>query len=261
MLETWQSLLLILTNLTLLIPIVWTLWHGHFVDSTVFFLLFLASTLYHVCQGDADMCVSSLLETQMSDHVWVMAVIGWLILTCWVFNQDVRFSLFLCMLFLAIINVVLVVSTFAFAVFLGWFAVLFAGLRVLAFGEPLRKYDIALILITVLLLGGGFALHLVAGDVDDSKYWWAHSLWHVLAMFGLFLVVLIRDGAFIFSGWETIIWHPGAKSASSASSKSKNPRYKKKTSQNQYPRYPPTAATTYSYHQPYGQQENTHNVI
>lgn len=76
MLETWQSLLLILTNLVLWIPILWTLWHGHFVDATVFFLLFLASTLYHVCQGDKDMCVSSLWETQASDHVWVMAVAG-----------------------------------------------------------------------------------------------------------------------------------------------------------------------------------------
>ena len=247
MLETWQSLFLILTNLVLWLPILWTLWHSHFVDATIFFLLFLASTLYHVCQSDKSMCVSTLLETQVSDHVWVMATIGalplytyiyiyckffskktgWLILTFWVFNQDVRFSLFLCMLFLAIINVVLVVSTFAFAIFLGWFAVLFAALRVLAFGEPLRKYDIALILITVLLLGGGFALHLIAGGVDNPNYYWAHSLWHCLAMFGLFLVVLIRDGAFIFSGWETILWHPGAKS--------KHPKKKNSTkSQKQY---------------------------
>ena len=235
MLETWQSLLLILTNLVLLIPILWTLWHAHFVDATVFFLLFLASTLYHVCQGDKDMCVSSLWETQASDHVWVMAVIGWLILTFWVFNQDVRFSLFLCILFLAIINVVMVVSTFAFAVFLGWFAVLFAALRVLAFGEPLRKYDIALILIAVLLLGGGFALHLVAGGVDDPNYWWAHSLWHILAMFGLFLVVLIRDGAFIFSGWETILWHPGATKSSSATKKTTPPNSQSHYSHQQQP--------------------------
>ncbi len=259
MLESWQVVLLTLTNLVLWIPILWTLWHGHFVDATVFFLLFLASTLYHVCQGDEDMCVSSLWEEQASDHIWVMAVIGWLILTFWVFNQDVRFSLFLCMLFLAIINSVLVVSSFAFAVFLAWFAILFAILRVLAFGEPLRKYDIALIVITVLLIAGSFSLHLIAGGTDNSKYWWAHSLWHVIAMFGLFLVVLIRDGAFIFGGWETILWHPGAKSTSS-SSKSKKPRPKKKTSQNQYPHYPPTSS--YGYHHPYGHhQENTHNVI
>ncbi len=259
MLESWQVVLLTLTNLVLWIPILWTLWHAHFVDATVFFLLFMASTLYHVCQGDKDLCVSSLWEEQASDHVWVMAVIGWLILTFWVFNQDVRFSLFLSMLFLAIINVVLVVSTFAFAVFLGWFAVLFAALRVLAFGEPLRKYDIALILITVVLLGGGFALHLVAGGTGDSNYWWAHSLWHVLAMFGLFLVVLIRDGAFIFSGWETILWHPGAKNTSA---KTKKPRHKKKTSQNQYPHYPPTTSYSYHQHQPYAHhQENTHNII
>ncbi len=160
------------------------------------------------------------------------------------------------MLFLAVINIVLVVSTFAFAVFLGWFAVLFAALRVLAFGEPLRKYDIALILITVLLLGGGFALHLVAGGVDDSKYYWAHSLWHVLAMLGLFLVVLIRDGAFIFSGWETILWHPGA----AKSSTTKKPHRKKTTppnSQSQYPHYYHPAA---SHSHPYG-QGNAYNVV
>lgn len=221
MLESWQVALLTLTNLVLFIPILWTLWHAHFVDATVFFLLFLASTLYHVCQGDKDMCVSSLWEEQASDHIWVMAVIGWLILTFWVFNQDIRFSLFLSMLFLAIINVVLVTTTFAFAVFLGWFAVLFAALRVLAFGEPLRKYDIALIIICILLLGGGFSLHLVAGGTDNSNYWWAHSLWHCLAMFGLFLVVLIRDGAFMFSGWETILWHPRAAAAKSTHPKKK----------------------------------------
>lgn len=233
MLESWQVALLTLTNLVLWIPILWTLWHAHFVDATVFFLLFLASTLYHVCQGDKDLCVSSLWEEQASDHIWVMSVIAWLILTFWVFNQDVRFSLFLCILFLAIINMVLVVSSFVFAVFLAWFAILFAALRVVAFGEPVRKYDVALILVTLVLIGGSFTLHLIAGDTDNPKYWWAHSLWHVLAMFGLFLVVLIRDGAFIFSGWETVLWHPGA----STSASTKNPHRKKTTPPNSQSHY------------------------
>ena len=263
MLETWQVVLLTLTNLVLWIPILWTLWHGQFVDATVFFLLFSASTLYHVCQGDKDLCVSSLWEEQASDHIWVMSVIAWLILTFWVFNQDVRFSLFLCILFLAIINVVLVVSSFAFAVFLAWFAILFAALRIFAFGEPLRKYDIALILITALMLGGGFALHLIAGGTDNSKYYWAHSLWHVLAMFGLFLVVLIRDGAFIFSGWETILWHPTAAKSSTTSKKSsrRGGRSKKTTppnSQSQYHSryYPPASPHPYGHH-----QENRYNIV
>ncbi len=251
MLESWQVALLTLTNLVLWIPILWTLWHGHFVDATVFFLLFLASTLYHVCQGDKDLCVSSLWEEQASDHVWVYLIIGWLILTFWVFDQDVRFSLFLCIVFLAVINVVLVISSFAFAVFLAWFAILFAILRVVAFGEPLRKYDIALIIITVVLVAGSFSLHLIAGGADNPKYYWAHSLWHVLAMFALFLVVLIRDGAFIFSGWETILWHPGATTT-------KKPHRKKTTppnSQSQYHYYPPASHDHRRY------QENTYNVV
>ena len=209
MLESWQTVLLVLSNLILLLPVFYDLYWGRWTESTILFLLFLASVLYHACQGDQSLCISTLWEAQSSDHIWVMAVIGWLILTFWAYDPEIRFALFLAILFLAVINIVIVTTTFAFAVFLGWFAILFGILRVVAFGEPIRKHDIFLIVVAVLLLGSGFALHLVAGGTDDSKYWWAHSTWHVLAMLGIFVTILVRDGMFISWGIDSsVLWHP-----------------------------------------------------
>lgn len=213
MLEAWQVVLLVLSNLILWVPIAWTLWHGQFVDATVLFLLFLASTLYHVCQsGNKNLCVSTLWEQQALDHVFVYLTIAWLGLTFWAITPDVRFGLFLTILFLAVLVLVETTRTFTFAVFLGWFFVLFGALRFVGIGEPIRRYDVALIVVAGLLLGGGFALHLVSGDPDSSRYWWMHSSWHVLAMSGILVVILLRDGVFVNWGLDaSVLWHPRGK--------------------------------------------------
>lgn len=210
MLQDWQVALLVLTNLILWIAIVYDVWKAHFTEATVIFLLFLASTLYHMCQGGW-WCASSLWEGQATDHVFVYATIAWIFLTFWVLTPDIRFSLFLVIIFLTILFISEATDSFVFLAFFIWFFVLFALFRVVGVGEPIRRYDIALIVVAGLLVGAGFALHLVGDSADSSQYWWAHSLWHVFAMLGIFVVILIRDGAYIFKAWgidDSILWHP-----------------------------------------------------
>lgn len=229
MLQDWQVAFLVLTNLILWIAIVYDVWKAHFTEATVIFLLFLASTLYHMCQGGW-WCASSLWEGQATDHVFVYATIAWIFLTFWVLTPDIRFSLFLVIIFLTILFISEATDSFVFLAFFIWFFVLFALFRVVGVGEPIRRYDIALIVVAGLLVGGGFALHLVGDSADSSQYWWAHSLWHVFAMLGIFVVILIRDGAYVFKSWgidDSILWHPrnggGTKKKHKTSTKSPTP--------------------------------------
>lgn len=207
--ENWQVALLVFSNLILWIPIIYTVWRGYFIDATILFLLFLASCLYHAC-GGGWWCASSLWEEKALDHVFVYLTAFWIAMGFWRISIQVHYALFLVVVFLTVLFLEEATTTFLFLIFLAWFLILFGIFRLVGAGEPLGHYDVLLILIAVLLLGGGFALHIIAGDVDSQNYWWQHSLWHILSMTGLFVVILIRDEVHIFRKWgitTKILWY------------------------------------------------------
>lgn len=188
---TDDGLFLVLSNFAILPAVIYTVYKHLFIDAAILVIMFIASSVYHLCQSDF-FCAVSFNALQIVDHFFVYQTLIWVLfyivniplvhrLTLLLFFQMglLPFTLqyvnswWLTGITLLLIGVVCVVSL----TFFYW-------------DKPvLSKFDFC---IAVILIGTGFYLHVLAGPPGVPNYWLWHALWHMLAMLGIFFVYTFK---------------------------------------------------------------------
>lgn len=195
---TVGGVFLVLSNLALL-PALWYAVRANlFVEFGLLAAVFMASTAFHICQS-AFFCFGvSLFSLQVSDHLLVFLAI-------------IHFSLYVvnaslvartAITFVATPIILPVVVTFLHDFVSGAIAISVAVVAaaimfVIIITINGRIYlDWKSVIIAVVLMAGGIALHLVGGDFseDNTKYFSLHSAWHVASMIALLFVLDIPFG-------------------------------------------------------------------
>ncbi len=189
---------LVLTNLALL-PALWYAVRANlFVEFGLLSAVFMASTAFHICQASFFCFGVSLFALQVTDHLLVFLAI-------------VHFSLYVvnaslvartAITFVATPIILPVVVTFLHDFVSGAIAITVAVVAaaimfVIIITINGRIYlDWKSVVIVVILMAGGIALHLVGGDfsADNNLYPALHSAWHVAAMVALLFVLDIPFG-------------------------------------------------------------------
>lgn len=202
------GVLLVVTHIFLLPAIVYALIRRMPVDATVLSMLLLASSLYHSCLAGW-FCEISLSDHRVADHTFVYVTITWLFLTMAAgMRMDVRYSILLGIVFILVFFNEHLFESFAFAAILFATFLLYGLVGLFWIGLPLRRFDVIFGFVILVLVGAGFAMHLVGAKPSSPNYWWAHSLWHVFAMIAIVLFLIMRDYFYIlglhheFAPWK-----------------------------------------------------------
>lgn len=200
--ETYQSIFLVLSNLFLLPAIIWSIFKNNILDTTILIIVFVASTIYHLCLAEW-VCVSTQWESQLSDHAMVYILMMWIYISLWDISLVARTAFIYIVIYLLYLFSVNAVSNWLFAISLIWFFIAFAIFRIALyqFNEKIFGMDLILTIISIILFGIGLFMHIWGGSPSSTNYWWTHSLWHVFAMLGIFVIILARDGVRI---WKSI---------------------------------------------------------
>lgn len=140
------------------------------------------------------MCFYSFFALQVADHFYVYSTLIWITLYFIGVNLQIRF------IFFFVIQAALLPAVMIYMHSWILTGVLVASLVVLAlvvlgfFVKNFPVVDWFDIMVVFLLLGGGFGLHVYAGDPGTSKYATSHSMWHVLSMLSIFFVIEAKAG-------------------------------------------------------------------
>ncbi len=197
----YGGVLLVLSNLVLVPAIILALYFRDLVTATILFLMFIVSTLYHICEANW-YCMVSFFGHQTADHVMVYTLLFWVFIVGTTRYRNVQFSMLLINIASLVVFAVVTTQTFYFGIlyvafFIAWVIVSWAG-----FGMPPKPYDIGLIVIAVVLASSGFGLHLAGDDPGDSNYWWAHTLWHLFAMVAVIVLLVAIYGENMRAAWR-----------------------------------------------------------
>lgn len=164
-----------------------------FPEAFVLLVLMFVSSVYHICQSGF-MCFYSFFALQVADHFYVYSTLIWITLYFIGVNLQIRF------IFFFVIQAALLPAVMIYMHSWILTGVLVASLVVLAlvvlgfFVKNFPVVDWFDIMVVFLLLGGGFGLHVYAGDPGTSKYATSHSMWHVLSMLSIFFVIEAKAG-------------------------------------------------------------------
>jgi len=200
----YGGVFLVLTNLVLIPAILIALCIGRdLVTGTILFLMFVLSTLYHICEAGW-YCMVSFDTHQAADHLMVYTLVFWVFLMGTTRYRNVQFSLLLVNTAALVLFVTVSTQTFFFGFlyvlfFIGWISVSYAG-----FGIPPKPYGIGLLLIALGLALIGLAPFLVGDDPGDSNYWWAHSLWHFFVMLAVIFLLLALYGESLWKWYHEL---------------------------------------------------------
>jgi predicted membrane channel-forming protein YqfA (hemolysin III family) len=200
----YGGILLVLTNLVLIPAIAIALFIGRdLVTATILFLMFLVSTLYHICEAGW-YCMVSFDTHQAADHMMVYTLLFWVFMVGTTRYRDVQFSMLLINTAALVVFVTVSTQTAIFgalyvAFFITWLIVSAAG-----FGIPPKPYGIFMLLIVVVLALVGLVPFFAGDDPGESKYWWAHSLWHVFVMLAIIFLLLALYGESIWKWYHEL---------------------------------------------------------
>jgi hypothetical protein len=189
-----DGIALILTNLALIPAIVLAIVYRLFPEVVVMTVLMFTSSMYHICQSGF-YCIYLFDSLQVSDHFYVYSTLIWM--TFWFVGLKLKFRFIL----FFIIQSALLPAIISYLHSWLLTGILIAALVVIVLlilsisFENFPKLDWLDVLVVIGLLGGGFYLHVYAGEPGSQTYPVAHSIWHVLSMISLFFVIEIKEGS------------------------------------------------------------------
>ena len=201
-----ESIVLIGSNIALLPSIWYAGFLGLIPEVAIISVVFTVSTIYHLCQVGF-VCILEMKFTtfQLLDQFFVYSLFVWMTFYFIGLELQYRFAI------LVVIQALLVPLLIEFA-HTWWFAGIIIGivvvialllLSLVVRGIP--KFSAISMFLVILLLGTGFALHVIGGDPFPpdrdlteeekiSQYAWFHSAWHVLAMLSVYYVLDMKRG-------------------------------------------------------------------
>jgi len=195
---------LVLTNLVLVPAIAIALWIGRdLVTATVLFLMFVVSTLYHVCEAGW-WCLATCDTQQAADHIMVYTLVFWIFLVGSTRARDVQFALLLINVASLVLFVAVTTQTSFFGLLYVLFFIAWVIVEYVGFGIPPRPYGIGLVLIAIALAAVGLAPFFVGGDPGDANYWWTHSLWHFFVILAVIFLLLALYGESLWKWYHEL---------------------------------------------------------
>lgn len=192
----YETVALVASNAPVLLPIASALlrwdeagrWRPYLLDATFFALTGMSSVSYHLCQS-ADLCMrQSITQIRPADHIYVWTLGTWVGVRGMRVDPTVAvvFTLFAMWVFVQMSS--LLITTFVFPIIaVAFFAVAFIA-RSTLFRTPLQHLGIFCLVWGVAMLTIGCGLFWLAGDIEAETFWIWHSVWHVLAFVGLWLI-------------------------------------------------------------------------
>jgi hypothetical protein len=197
MIETTGDVLkgfaLIVSNIGLLPVIGLCIHYGLIPEAGIYTVVCFISSLYHLCQADF-LCVYSFRSLQTSDHFFVFGLLVWTTLYFIGLNLKVKFIIFIVIQSLLLPAVIQYLESWWIGGVLLVFLLLLTISVLSQVTDKIRAPDFLDLSIASVLIGGGFYLHLYAGEPGAENYWWAHALWHLLGMFSLFFIIQMKNG-------------------------------------------------------------------
>ena len=195
------GLFLVLSNLALIPAVIYCLAKKKWVLCIIFSRLLLVSTFYHICQAGY-YCFSVTLEAlRTSDHFFVYMSLTWLVL--YLLGLPIVLKLIVSIVVEMIALPALVAYIDSWWV-LGTILIMLAAVILITMAirfaksparlKKLMRIDILDTIMAVTLISLGFVFHILAGEPGSYRYGWAHALWHVFAMLGMFFVLEMKDG-------------------------------------------------------------------
>lgn len=191
--EIWEGVSLIVSNIGLIPAIAVSILYGLYAEAAVFIVVCFTSTVYHICQAGF-YCVYSFKTMQTSDHFFVFGLLVWTALFFIGLRLQTRFVIFIFVQSLLLPAVMQYLESWWIGGILLAFLLLVSLSMLSYFTKLIPKLDLLDVFITIILIGGGFFFHIYAGEPGDKRYWWAHSIWHVLGMLSVYFIIEMKAG-------------------------------------------------------------------
>jgi len=188
-----DGLALVLSNLALLPAIVVSLLNNLFPEAIVLSVLLFTSSFYHICQSGFA-CLYPFDALQIADHFYVYTVVVWI--TLFFIGLKLRFRFIIAFIIQAALFPAVIVYLHSWAVagiLIGSLVVVVILILSLTMSD-FPKIDWLDLTTVILLIGGGFGLHVYAGDPGSPNYAVSHSIWHILSMIAVFFIIEMKIG-------------------------------------------------------------------
>ncbi len=211
-----EGLFLVISNIALLPAIIYAFYLKLIPETSIISVVFIISTVYHLCQaGFICLLTIDFVTFQFSDHFFVYSLLVWIVLYAIGLPLEFRFAIFIWIQALLFPLLLEFKNTWWFGGFIIGFIVLITVLLLSLIIRAIPRINIFSLIAAVILLGIGFALHLIGGDPtppshdqqhlkneeDDinHKYVWLHSLWHIFSMLAIYYVLDLKYGKSLFA--------------------------------------------------------------
>ncbi len=199
-----EGLFLVGSNLALLPAIRYAYVLGLLPESSILSVVFVVSSVYHLCQAGF-ICLLDIdfLTFQLQDHFFVYGALVWITLYFIGLTLAERFAIFIWVQALLFPLILEFVKTWWLSGFVVGFVVLIAILLLSIVVRGFPRFNIYSMIAAILLVGVGFAFHLIGGDPTppdqkdgetNHKYAWFHSAWHVFIMLSVYYVIDLKHG-------------------------------------------------------------------
>jgi len=186
---------LVFSHLAAIPALIYLVWRGLIVETTVLATAVVVSTLYHLCQVGWVCFGLDLHALQVSDHFMVFFALVWFLLYAAGSTERIRAAVTIAVMGISLPFIIsnldswvggAVVTGVAIVAFIATF-IAYASVRK-AIQVEWRAFAVSLFLILA-----GVVLHVYGGDYGplNTIYPVAHSVWHVLAFLSLYYIVMI----------------------------------------------------------------------
>lgn len=212
--QTIGGLALVLSNLALVPAILHSIWMFYMTEAFVLSVLMFVSSFYHCCQTDF-FCLTSLTSLRVCDHFFVYTTLIWV--TMFFLEMHLTVRLIVLILIQPFLLPVLIddIGSWWIAIGLVITLTIFSIIYMVVVLERFPKFDILDLISAAILIGVGLFFHIWSGDPGSSRYTWAHSIWHLFVMLGIFFVLELKDGKdYYIKLFESCIYYSSTNSRS-----------------------------------------------
>jgi hypothetical protein len=191
--DIWAGVFLILSNIGIVPAISLAITYDLIPEAAIYSVVCFISTVYHICQADF-YCVYSFRALQTSDHFFVFGLLIWTTLYFIGLDLTTKFTVFIIIQGLLLPAVIDFLESWWIGGVLLAFLLIFSLFVLSKFTKKIHKPSLVDFMTATVLIGGGFFFHLYAGEPGANRYWWAHSIWHLLGMLSLYFIIQMKSG-------------------------------------------------------------------
>lgn len=213
----WSGLFLVGSNWALLPAIIYALKLRLIAIFTVLAIVFLQSSVYHLCQVDFGCVLDIQFEILRSgDHFFVYSALIWIAMYFIDLQDNYKIAVLLVFQFILLPLILQFVDTwwFSLVIIILLVVVIVALLLFVTKTPPIVK--VPSLIVMLLLLAGGFVFFYLGGepfspdeaDVESDsskKYSTFHSLWHIAVMLSAWYAIDIKYGQSVIYGQSLIV--------------------------------------------------------